>query len=92
MALSNYLSQSIITSMLFLGWGFGFAGQLDYAEQLLVVIAIWAIQLAVSPLWLARFRFGPAEWVWRSLTYWERQPMRYVALTSSPRTSAVAGT
>ncbi len=41
-----------------------------------VVLSIWAAQLAWSPLWLARFRFGPAEWAWRSLTYWRRQPMR----------------
>jgi len=76
MAFSNYLFHSIVTSVVFLGWGFGFAGRLDYAEQLLVVAAIWAFQLVVSPLWLERYRFGPAEWLWRSLTYWERQPMR----------------
>jgi len=75
MAFSNYLSQSIITAVLFLGWGFGLAGRFDYAQQLLVVAAIWIIQLIVSPLWLARYRFGPAEWLWRSLTYWRRQPM-----------------
>jgi uncharacterized protein len=76
MAFSNYLLQSIITSILFLGWGFGLAGRLDYAAQLIIVAAIWALQLMVSPLWLARFRFGPAEWLWRSLTYWRPQPMR----------------
>jgi uncharacterized protein len=75
MALSNYLFHSIATSVLFLGWGVGLAGRLDYAEQLLVVAAIWAFQLVVSPIWLARYRFGPAEWLWRSLTYWEQQPM-----------------
>jgi uncharacterized protein len=63
-------------SVLFLGWGLGLAGRFDYAEQLIVVAAICAFQLAVTPLWLARYRFGPAEWVWRSLTYWKRQPMR----------------
>lgn len=76
MAFTNYLSHSVITAVLFLGWGFGLAGRFDYAQQLLVVAAIWILQLAVSPLWLARFRFGPAEWLWRSLTYWQRQPMR----------------
>jgi uncharacterized protein len=76
MAFSNYLLQSVITSVLFLGWGFGLAGRLDYAAQLLVVVAIWALQLAVTPLWLARYQFGPAEWLWRSLTYGTRQPMR----------------
>ena len=91
LAFSNYLFQSVVTSTLFLGWGFGFAGRLDYAEQLLVVVAIWAVQLAISPLWLSRFRFGPAEWLWRSLTYWERQPMRHGALRPSPHRGAVAG-
>ena len=76
MAFTNYLLQSVITAVLFLGWGFGFAGQADYAQQLLVVAAIWALQIVISPIWLARYRFGPAEWLWRSLTYWQRQPMR----------------
>ena len=76
MAFSNYLFQSIVTAVIFLGWGFGLAGRFDYAEQLGVVAAIWIVQLVISPLWLARFRFGPAEWLWRSLTYWERQPLR----------------
>ena len=40
-----------------------------------MVIAIWILQLWFSPLWLARYRFGPLEWLWRSLTYWKRQPM-----------------
>jgi uncharacterized protein len=76
MAFSNYLFQSVTTAILFLGWGFGFAGRVDYAQQLVVVAAIWAFQLAISPVWLRRFRFGPAEWLWRSLTYWQQQPMR----------------
>ena len=76
MALSNYLFHSVATAIIFLGWGFGFAGRLDYAEQLLVVVAIWIVQLVLAPLWLTYFRFGPAEWVWRSLTYWQRQPLR----------------
>jgi uncharacterized protein len=76
MALSNYLMQSTITAIVFLGWGLGFAGRFDYGGQLLVVAAIWILQLALSPVWLRRYRFGPAEWLWRSLTYWKRQPMR----------------
>ena len=76
MAFSNYLFHSVATSVLFLGWGVGLAGRFDYFEQLFVVAAVWTFQLAVSPMWLAQYRFGPAEWVWRSLTYWQRQPMR----------------
>jgi uncharacterized protein len=88
MAFSNYLFHSIVTSVLFLGWGLGLAGRFDYAQQLLVVAAIWAFQLIVSPLWLARFRFGPAEWLWRSLTYWRAQPMR---ASAAAKIDAAAG-
>jgi uncharacterized protein len=76
MAFSNYLLHSVTTSIVFLGWGLGLAGRFDYAQQLLFVAVIWTFQLALSPVWLQRYRFGPAEWLWRSLTYWKRQPMR----------------
>jgi uncharacterized protein len=92
MAFTNYLLHSITASVLFLGWGFGLAGQLDYAEQLGVVAMIWAAQLALSPIWLARHRFGPAEWLWRSLTYWQRQPMRRGTRRPSSLSGAIAGT
>jgi uncharacterized protein len=88
MAFSNYLLQSVITAIIFLGWGFGLAGRFDYAAQLVFVAAIWACQLALSPLWLRRYRFGPAEWLWRSLTYWKRQPM-HRETPSSPYSGAV---
>jgi len=76
MAFTNYLSQTIICTTLFYGYGFGLYGKLDRPALLAIVIAIWALQLVWSPLWLARFRFGPAEWLWRSLTYFRLQPMR----------------
>ena len=76
MAFSNYLLHSVITSLVFLGWGFGLAGRFDYAQQLIFVAVFWTLQLVLSPLWLRRYRFGPAEWLWRSLTYWKLQPMR----------------
>jgi uncharacterized protein len=91
MAFSNYLMHSIVTAILFLGWGFGFAGRIDYAQQLLVVAAIWTFQLAVSPIWLRHFRFGPAEWLWRSLTYWQRQPMRRDRPQTPQLGGAIAG-
>ena len=90
MALTNYLLHSIAASVLFLGWGFGLAGRFDYAEQLLVVVAIWVVQLVLSPVWLAHYRFGPAEWLWRSLTYWQRQPLRREAQRSPSLGGAVA--
>lgn len=76
MALTNYLFQSIIASLLFHGYGLGLYGLLDRFEQQLVVLGVWACLLIWSPLWLARFRYGPAEWLWRSLTYMRPQPMR----------------
>lgn len=76
MALTNYLSHSIICTTLFYGYGFGLYGRLSRAELMLVVVSIWAFQLWISPIWLRRFRFGPFEWVWRSLTYGRAQPFR----------------
>lgn len=76
MAFTNYLMQSLICTTLFYGYGFGLFAQLDYAAQLVVVLAIWILQLVVSPLWLKHFLFGPFEWLWRSLTYWRLQPIR----------------
>ena len=43
-------------------------------QQVCVVIAVWGVQLTVSPLWLRYYRFGPLEWLWRSLSYWRLQP------------------
>jgi len=90
MAFTNYLFQSVVTSVLFLGWGFGLTGRFDYAQQLLIVFVIWVLQLALSPIWLQRYRFGPAEWLWRSLTYGHLQPMRRDPSGSSPVGGAVA--
>lgn len=76
MALTNYLMHTVVFCVVFLGWGFGMWGRAGRAELWAFVLAVWAVQLTLSPLWLAKFRFGPAEWVWRSLTYWRLQPMR----------------
>jgi uncharacterized protein len=76
MALTNYLLQSVIGSLIFYGVGLGLYDKLGPAAGALIIIAVFAAQVLVSPLWLRRFRFGPVEWVWRSLTYWKAQPMR----------------
>jgi uncharacterized protein len=60
---------------LFYGYGFGLFGRLQRYQLYCVVLAIWAFQLSVSAIWLRHFRFGPLEWVWRSLTWLERQRM-----------------
>lgn len=77
-ALSNYLLQSIICTTIFYGYGLGLYARFDRFALQWFVLAVWIVQLIVSPIWLARFRFGPAEWLWRSLTYWKRQPMKTV--------------
>jgi uncharacterized protein len=76
MALSNYLTHSLICTTLFYGYGFGLFGHINRTGLAGIVLAIWIFQLWISPIWLEYFRFGPAEWVWRSLTYWRLQPMR----------------
>lgn len=76
MALSNYLGQSIICTLIFYGYGLGLFGQMGKAAGLVLAVAIYAVQVIVSVWWMARFQFGPAEWLWRTLTYMKRQPMR----------------
>ncbi len=76
MALTNYLMQTIICTTIFYGHGFGKFGEFSRVEQLLTVLGVLAFQLIVSPIWLRYFRFGPFEWLWRSLTYLKLQPMR----------------
>jgi uncharacterized protein len=80
MAFSNYILQTVICITLFYGSGFGLFERVPRTGQILIVFAIYAAQLVLSPLWLRHFRFGPLEWLWRSLTYGKRQPFRYVAI------------
>jgi uncharacterized protein len=75
-ALSNYLGTSLICTLIFNGYGFGLFGRMQFYQLFYVVAGVWVVNLVVSPIWLKYFRFGPVEWVWRSLTYWKRQPMR----------------
>ena len=69
MALSNYLLHSVLAMLIFTGAGLGLVGQLSRAQLYPVVLAIWLLQLWLSPWWLARYRFGPLEYLWRTLTY-----------------------
>ena len=88
MALTNYLAQSVLCMFIFTGAGLAWYGQLERSELYYVVAAIWIVQLIWSPLWLKHFRYGPLEWVWRSLTYWQRQPLRRAAAQSEAVTQA----
>ena len=76
MAFSNYLMQSIICTLYFYGYGFGNYNRLYFHQLYYVVGAVWIFQLIFSSIWLHYFRFGPFEWLWRSLTYWKKQPMK----------------
>lgn len=70
MAFTNYIACTVMMCGLFYGWGLGLFGQVGAAGQWLAVIAAWALMLAWSQPWLARFRQGPLEWLWRCLTEW----------------------
>lgn len=82
-ALSNYLLTSLLMTFFFNGYGLGRFGHLWRHQLLYVVAGMWTINLVISPIWLQHFRFGPMEWVWRSLTYWQKQPMRLAVQTDA---------
>jgi uncharacterized protein len=85
MAVTNYLTHSVVCGFLFIG--LGWFNQLERHQLYYVVFAIWAAQLVISPLWLKHYRFGPVEWLWRYLTYLKRPPLRHTAV---PVTAAAA--
>lgn len=84
MALTNYIMHSIICGLIFTGVGFGMFGQMQRHELYYIVASIWLFQLIASPIWLTYFRFGPLEWLWRSLTYKTWQPFRISAPVVQP--------
>jgi uncharacterized protein len=81
MAFSNYLLQSIICSLIFYGYGLGLFGKFQRYEIYYFWAGICLFEMLLSVVWLRLFKFGPFEWAWRSLTYWQKQPMR----TGNPR-------
>jgi uncharacterized protein len=76
MALTNYLAQSVICTLIFYGYGLGLTGRVGAAAGIVLTVLIYGAQVAWSGWWLRRFRFGPVEWLWRTLTYLRPQPMR----------------
>ncbi len=76
MALTNYLLQSVVFTWVFYGQGFGLIGQKSTMLLLLIGIVFFSIQVIVSKWWMSKFRFGPAEWLWRVLTYGEIQSFK----------------
>lgn len=75
-AFSNYILHTLVFTTVFYGYGLGLFAEVERWQLILMVVTMWAVQLWLSPLWLQRFKFGPLEWAWRSLTYWELQPFR----------------
>jgi uncharacterized protein len=75
-AFTCYIGTSIVCTLFFYGHGLGYYGHVSRPGQIAVTIAVWILWLIAAPWWLERYRFGPLEWMWRSLTYGERQPLR----------------
>jgi len=76
MALTNYLVQSLVCTWIFSGWGLGYFEQLPRAWQVPFVAGFFIVQVLLSQAWLARFRMGPMEWLWRAATYLRLSPLR----------------
>jgi uncharacterized membrane protein YeiB len=89
MALTNYLTQSLIASCFFFGYGFGNWG-ISRVDQMLFVAVVVVVQVAFSHLWLAHFRYGPMEWLWRAITYWKVPPMRIADQLDTPVVASAA--
>lgn len=87
-ALSNYLLQSVICTLVFYGYGLGLYGELGPAVTILLTLLLFRAQVGLSRWWMQQHRFGPAEWLWRSLAYgtpqpWEAEPGAGVELVGS---------
>ncbi|UXH79064.1 DUF418 domain-containing protein [Roseateles amylovorans] len=76
MALTNYILTSLLCKIVFVWSPLALYGRLEYYQYHYVVVSIWLVNLTFSGLWMRHFRFGPLEWIWRSLTYWKRHAIR----------------
>ena len=85
MALTNYLGASLIGTWYFCGYGLGHFGQMSRAGQVLFVAVVFGLQLLASFVWLSRYRYGPMEWLWRAITYWQFPVMRRESVLPAPK-------
>ncbi|MBE4909290.1 DUF418 domain-containing protein [Bacillus luteolus] len=76
LSLTNYLFQSILCTLLFYSYGLGFYGKVSPFVGLILTLVIFSIQIILSKLWLNYYKFGPVEWLWRTLTYGKKQPLK----------------
>jgi uncharacterized protein len=83
MAFTNYLAQSLIFGWIFYGYGLGLFGSIGAAKALVIGLAVYIAQVFFSAWWLGRYRYGPVEWLWRTLMYGTVQPMSLAPLTRS---------
>ncbi len=88
MTLTTYLTQSVVCTALFYHWGFGLMNRTDMSGVLAFTAALFSLQIVFSVWWLNRYRFGPAEWLWRRLSYGRKLPIR---IAPKPPAAAVAG-
>jgi uncharacterized protein len=79
MALTNYLTQSLVCTLIFYGYGLGLFGKVGHAAGIALTLVIYLLQIPLSHWWMKRFYYGPAEWLWRSLTYLKLQPLRRIS-------------
>ncbi len=82
MALTNYFLHTLICTTLFYGYGFGLFARFEYPGLGLILLGIWSFNIVFSLFWSRFFRFGPAEWVWRCLTYWRLFPITHQRTSS----------
>ncbi|WP_431928977.1 DUF418 domain-containing protein [Nonomuraea jabiensis] len=72
MALSNYLAQSLICSLIFTGYGLALVDRVSPPLEVLIALGVFVCQVFYSHWWLKRHRYGPVEWLLRFLTYWSK--------------------
>lgn len=76
MALTNYVFQSIVGTFIFFGWGLGYISKIPSSVAFVIALAVIIAQMWLSKLWLKRFKYGPLEWLWRSLTFFKVLPFK----------------
>jgi len=88
MALTNYLMQTVIATLLFYGAGLGWGQQFGLVYLFFIALGIYILQVIYSNAWFRYFQYGPLEWIWRQLTYGKRLPMKDTGVTSAREPAA----
>ena len=89
MALTNYIMHSVILTSIFYGYAGGMFGQIARSQQMLLIVAIIFCQVFFCKFWLKYFKFGPLEWLWRSMTYLKLQPLKVTKVTPASSSNEV---